>query len=62
MHSFVHVGSCHEGVVHLSIGAVTIRLDQESFQLVAQEVFKRAQEMVEATATKRLTLLKGALS
>lgn len=62
MHGFVHVGLCHDGVVHLSIGAVTIRLDQDSFLLVAQEVFKRAQEMAEATTKTRLTLLKGALS
>lgn len=57
MRSLVHVGSCQGGMVHLSIGAITVRLDQETFQFVAQEVSRHAEKMQEPPAKPQFTLV-----
>ena len=57
MRCFVHVGSCEGGTVHLSIGAITVRLDQETFQCVAQEVTRKAKEMQELVAKGSLKIV-----
>ena len=45
MHGLVHIHACVGGIVHLTIGAVTIRLEQEAFQFVAREIERKSQEM-----------------
>lgn len=45
MSSVVHVCACHSGIVHVSIGAVTIRLDGEAFQRVAAELARHANNL-----------------
>ena len=33
---WIHVQRCQSGIVHLSVGAVTLRLDEEGLQCLAQ--------------------------
>lgn len=43
MQRLIHISACRSGVVHLSIGAVTVRVDQEILHLLADEISRYVQ-------------------
>jgi hypothetical protein len=58
----VHIHACVGGVVHMTVGAVTIRLDPETFQLVAEEIGAKARELRPMPPTSLFEIIKGGLS
>lgn len=65
MSNIVHVSCCSSGVFHLSIGAITLRLDREIFQHVVDELAKHSQKSGESAGhspSQNLRIVRNNLS
>lgn len=62
MQQMIRIQQCPGGLVHLSIGAMTVRLDQTSFLAVAtviQAAANRLQQQVVRTEAPQLRVING---
>lgn len=57
MNQLVRIQQCPGGLIHLSIGAMAVRLDRNNFQLVAQAIQAAAARLLTAGERPKLNLI-----
>lgn len=57
MNPLVRVHQCPGGLIHLSIGGMTVRLDRDNFQIVARAIQATSARLLAVDARPQLTIV-----